>query len=125
MNGLWSRTAKNEKVSDTKHFNQLCVWAGVVLPVAFTPKEFEMFFQKQGFRVKFAEEVITLPDMKNGKAVEGTGGRHDVLFYVHDDDIDSFILPRLQFRIRWWSGATYYISGSELYPTTVINKYSR
>ncbi len=44
----------------------------------------------------------TGPDRdENGIAVPETGGRHDVFFAVHNDDVMRFAIPRLQMGIRW------------------------
>jgi hypothetical protein len=31
----------------------------------------------------------------------GTGGRNDVVFAVHQDDIKTFAVPRLSIGVRW------------------------
>ncbi|MCM1233602.1 MAG: hypothetical protein NC489_26105 [Ruminococcus flavefaciens] len=104
-------------------YHQFCVWEGTVLgdtPVA----EFEKFFSDQGFRVKFLEEVITLPDVADGRVVEGTGGRHDIFMMIHNDDIMKFAVPRLQMGIRWWEDVLGNGHGN-IYPQEVLNKYPR
>ena len=103
-------------------FTQLCVWGATMLGDN-TPEDFEKYFLEQGFRVKFAEEVITLPDVEDGKAVEGTGGRHDILLYIHDDDIGKFAILRFQWGIRWWEDVVKYNNRSYLYTQEVLDKY--
>lgn len=101
-------------------FNQLCIWQGTVL--GDTPiEEFEQFFKnKFNARVKFCEEVIT-----NGNAFLGEeGGRNDVLFYIHDDDISHFALRRFEIGIRWWEDVVSYNNGSYLYDQEVLDKYA-
>ena len=104
-----------------KGFTQLCVWPGTVLGDA-TPEQFEQYFQEQGFKVKFSEEVETLPDVKDGKVVEGTGGRHDVFFYIADADVLRFAIPRLMMGIRWWEDVIGN-GGGVIYPQRVLDKY--
>jgi len=86
-------------------FNQLCVWPATTC--GNKPEEikaFENFIANNfnGVRVKYEAEVTTLPDKINGEDVPGTGGRNDLFFYVHDDDIGKFAIARLAVGIRWW-----------------------
>lgn len=99
-------------------FMQLCVLDGVIMGDT-TPEEFEKSFLDQGFRVKFAEEVVTLPDA----GIEGTGGRHDILFYIHTDDISKFAVARLQMGIRWWEDVVKYNNHSNWYTQEILDKY--
>jgi hypothetical protein len=66
------------------------------------------------------EEVETLPTPN----VEGTGGRNDVFFYVHDNDIDKFSVPRLSMGIRWWEDVLGNGNGV-LYKEEVLTKYPK
>lgn len=102
-------------------FTQLCVWPGIVLGDS-GPKELEdLFLDGMGVRVKFHTEVSTLPDVDlNGKAVDGTGGRNDLFFFIHNDDINKFALPRLQMGIRWWEDVISYNDNSHLYTDEFI-----
>jgi hypothetical protein len=98
-----------------KDFTQLCVWPGTVLGDS-TPKDLEDFFlNEMGVRVKYHTEVETLPDVENGKAVPDTGGRNDLFFFVHNDDIPKFAVPRLQMGIRWWEDVIVYNDNKNLY----------
>lgn len=105
------------------NFKQLCVWQGTMLGKT-TAKEFEEFFKEQGFSVKFAEEVITNPDLDEfGAVVPGTGGRHDLLFYIAEEDVMKFAIPRLAIGIRWWEDVVSYNDGAHLYSDEVLNRY--
>lgn len=104
-------------------YHQLCVWEGTVLGDTKV-SDFEDFFRKEGFRVKFLEEVVTLPDVEDGRVVEGTGGRHDLFFLVHSDDVSKFAVPRLQMGIRWWEDVLGNGHGN-IYSQEVLNKYPR
>lgn len=98
-----------------KDFTQLCVWPGTVLGDS-TPKDFEDFFlNEMGVRVKYHTEVETLPDVENDKAVPDTGGRNDLFFFVHSEDIPKFAIPRLQMGIRWWEDVIVYNDNKHLY----------
>lgn len=101
-------------------FNQLCIWPATMLGDS-TAEEFEKFFSDEfnGVRVKFAEEVITNGSLERNEE----GGRHDLLFFVHDDDIAKFAVPRLQFGIRWWEDVVKYNDCFYLYSEEILNKY--
>lgn len=103
-------------------FTQLCVWPGTLLGDN-TVQDFENFFKEKGFTVKFAEEVVTLPDRTPyGEVVEGTGGRHDLFFYIASSDILQFAVPRLGMGIRWWEDVIGN-GGGKIYPQEILDKY--
>ena len=78
-------------------FSQVCVWEGCV--VAATDPSIAGFieFMMETFdtRIQYLEEIETLADET------GPGGRNDVFFAVHEDDISKFAVPRLAWGIRW------------------------
>jgi len=75
----WER--KTERDVEPEKYNQLCVWPATSMGDG-TPEEFEDFMYNEfGVRTKFDEEVTTLPGQG------GEGGRHNLFFYVHDDDV--------------------------------------
>lgn len=104
-------------------FNQLCVWPGTI--VGGRVDEFEKFMLKEfDVRIKYAEEITTNPTLDDfGDPIPETGGRNDVFFYVHDDDIGKFAVPRLMVGIRWWEDAIKYNDPRGIYPEEVISKY--
>ena len=108
---------------ENNNFTQLCVWEGVTLD-GFTIQEFENYmFDNFGTRIKHETEVTTLPDLDgNGNPIPETGGRNDVFFYTHTDDIPKFAVPRLQAGIRWWEDVISN-NGSHLYPQEILDKY--
>lgn len=93
----------------SNNFTQLCVWPAVVLGDS-SVEEFETFFKSElGVRIKYHTEVETLPDLdEKGNPVPDTGGRNDIFFFVHSDDIAKFAVPRLEMGIRWWEDAIKY-----------------
>ena len=101
-------------------FNQLCVWPGTVVGDSKKVQEdFVKFFKDElGVTVKYETEVKTLPDET------GEGGRNDLFFYIADNDISKFAVPRLQMGIRWWEDVLSN-GGGELYPTEVLEKYEK
>ena len=105
-----------------KEYNQLCVWPGTVVGEDRI-KDFEDHFKNQGWRVIYETEVKTKPDIEDGKVVDDTGGRNDLLFYIHDDDIGKFAVPRLGMGIKWWEDTVSYNDNSHLYTEEILNKY--
>ena len=82
-------------------YTQVCVWPGTIIKPAEV-KQFEAFFEENGFRVQFLESITTSPDLdEEGEPVVDTGGRTDVFFTIHNDDVMKFAIPRLQMGIRW------------------------
>ena len=99
-------------------FSQLCVWPGTLVGKD-NIEDFEDFFKNEmGVRVKFMEEVKTLPG--DG----GEGGRNDVLFYIHDEDVGKFAVPRLRMGIRWWEDVLDN-EKDKLYPQEIYKKYPK
>jgi cold shock CspA family protein len=109
---------------ENNNFTQLCVWQGVVLD-GFTIQEFENWmFDNFTTRIKYETEIKTLPDLdEKGNHISETGGRNDVFFFVHAEDISRFAVPRLQAGIRWWEDVVKYNNGSHLYPKEILDKY--
>jgi hypothetical protein len=90
-----------ENLKTKEGYNQVCVWPGCAL-MNTTVEEFEKsMLQDIGIKVQFLEEIETGSDMKNGVPVPETGGRHDLFFAIHDEDVGKFVLKRFQYDIRW------------------------
>ena len=106
-----------------KKYNQLCVWPATVVGKDDV-KDLEDFFKKEmDVRIKYKTEVLTNPDLDgNGNEVPDTGGRNDLFFYVHDDDIGKFAVPRLSMGIRWYEDVVSYNDGAYLYPQSFLEE---
>ena len=90
-----------ENVVKKENFNQVCVWSNTIVSEGDI-SQFEKWLQFGfGIRGQFLEDYRTLPDREDGLIVEGTGGRPDILFAIHDEDVSKFALPRLKYGIRW------------------------
>ena len=117
----------------TTDYQQVCIWPGtLVVETAemqnMTKEErianFETFMKEEfGVRVKYLEEVKTNPDLKEGVPVPNTGGRNDLFFAVHDEDIGKFAVPRLRAGIRWYEDVVSYNGHANLYPQEVLDRY--
>lgn len=117
MSDLFDKWDKNNVDElDKPFYKQLCVWPGTTLG-DWTPEQFEQFMKEEfGVRTKFVEEVVT--NAGDG----GEGGRHDLFFYVHSNDVGKFAVPRLQAGIRWWEDVVGNNSHM-IYSKEIIDKY--
>jgi len=113
------------KTKQDNPYTQVCVWQSTILKKG-QEKEFEEFMLKEyKIRVKFIEVIYTFPDRdEHGNNVEGTGGRSDVFFYIHIDDITKFAIPRLKMEppVRWIEDVLGNMSdpdNPEIYPQRV------
>jgi len=103
-----------------KKYNQLCVWEGTVVGKENINDLIRWLKNTFDVRGKYAEEVLTLPT----PGEKGTGGRNDLFFFIHDDDIQKFSVPRFQYGIRWWEDVLG--NGNDvLYSEEVLNKYPK
>lgn len=100
-------------------FTQVVVWPGTLVGQS-NVADFEKFILDElGTRVEYLEEVVTYPDMDdNGQPVEGTGGRNDLFFAVHKEDIAKFAVPRLAYGMRWIEDV-YGNGHGDLYPLRI------
>ena len=107
-----------------ENYTQLCVWPGTELGDS-SPQDLEDFFlQELGTRVKFHAEVKTLPDLdKNGNPDPETGGRADLFFHVHSEDVGKFAVPRLEMGIRWWEDVVGYNDNHHLYTKEFLDSH--
>jgi len=117
------------KESKTTIYKQLCVWYGCSVKEnsddTKSITDFEDFMLKEfNARIKYHTEVKTRPDYDStGSPIPETGGRNDLFFYVHSDDISNFAIPRLKAGIRWWEDVVGYNDNSHLYEKEFINAH--
>ena len=82
-------------------YTQVCVWPDQILP-GTNIKNFIQYFRDQGFRIQHLETLITSCDRDNfGVPIPETGGRIDVIFAIHDDDLMRFCTSILRKKVRW------------------------
>ena len=104
----WSPLAKSHAV--------LTVWPGT--SVKEEDREALMTFFADEFNITptIVGCVSTLPDRDSqGLVVHGTGGRHDLFFFVNMADVPLFAIRRLKFGMRWWDDI-YFNQGQGIYP---------
>ena len=110
---------------ENSKFTQLCVWFGTIVGSDNVESFKQFFLDELKTRVEFLTEIETNPDLdSNGNPIPETGGRNDVFFFVHSDDIGHFAIPRLALGIRWWEDVIKYNkNSSHLYPQEFIEKH--
>ena len=104
-------------------YQTLVVWKNTIVGAKFA-LEFAKDFLKRGFRVVYAEEYRTLPDIEDGIKVQGTGGRNDLLFYVHAEDIEEFSVWLLQWcgEMSWFEDVMRY--DGHTVPNRIVGLYT-
>lgn len=113
----------DERKPQKEPYSQVAIWGSTVVGED-KKKEFEEFMKSEyGVRVNYLEEIKTFPDKdQNGSNVEGTGGRNDVFFSVHEGDIPKFAVKRLGMDppVRWIEDVIANEGDDEsIYPETV------
>ena len=78
-------------------FSQVCVWPGIIIGDENIEDFIQFILSKFDVRVKYIEEIKTLPDWNK----PGTGGRNDAFFYVHNEDLAKFAVSRFTLGVRW------------------------
>lgn len=99
----------------TQVFKQMAVWPGTMLRSDEIDEFINFVRETLGARIKFVGTVITLPD-------EGSpGGRHDVMFLVHNSDIEIFAVKRFRAGMRWLEDVLQ--SEPTIYPRAFLKAY--
>jgi hypothetical protein len=75
-------------------FTQVCVWPSTLVDGDIAGLT-QFFLDEFNTRIQYLEEIVT------GADSTGPGGRNDVLFAVHDDDVMKFAVPRFKLGVRW------------------------
>lgn len=76
-------------------FKQPVVWPATTMGTG-TPAEFAEFIQDEfGCRAQYVGQFVTKPG--DG----GEGGREDLVFFVHSEDLNKFAVARLSWGMRW------------------------
>lgn len=102
-------------------FTQLCVWEGTTLGKGTHHDLARFILEELGAQIKFDSVQLTLPTPGDPES----GGRSDIFFYMHSEDVGKCAMLRLQYGIRWWedvisNGGGYLYSEEfrETHPTT-------
>lgn len=85
-----------------ENFNQVCVMMGTIVGEEKINDFVEYMKNEMNVRIHYLEEIATNPDKDNfGNKIEGTGGRNDVFFAIHDEDVARFAIKRLMLDVKW------------------------
>lgn len=71
----------------------------------------------------FDVRVQMLDEFRTRAGQGGEGGRRDVLFLIHADDISKFAVPRLEYGISWWED--YLANSKSIVPPSIKKKYPK
>ena len=102
-------------------YNQLCL----IRDLEIGEDQIENFeiimLNKFGVRVKYHTEIKTFPTLdEEGYPIPRTGGRNDLFFYVHKEDIDKFSVPRMHLGVHWWEDVVANTANHDSYPEGFI-----
>jgi len=115
------KTAEKQSTSPTRR-RQKCVIQGLLIKPD-EAKGFEKWFEDEwGYRIEYVTQYKTLPDTENGYDVEGTGGRSDIIFYLHKDDVLKMVVERIRvFKgdIKWWED--HFDNNHNIIPEEILN----
>lgn len=101
-------------------FNQLVIWESTLIRSDEVEDFHKFLLEEFNVRSQFLETVLTLPDSK-----PDSGGRSDIFFKIHDDDVSRFAIPRFKLgNCRWWEDVLSN-GGDRLYHTDILKKYPR
>lgn len=95
------------------NYTQVCVIPDFIVDEDKIQEFTDQFEEIFDTRVQYLETITTKPDLVDP---ENTGGRLDVFFAVHQDDIAKFAVRRLQFGIRWIEDVLSKANGYHLNP---------
>lgn len=88
---------------NARPYSQAVSWPGTTCE-ADQGDEFAKFIAEEfnGARAKFIGCFLTKPDIDQfGENIPDTGGRSDLCFYIHEDDVNKFAVARFRFGMRW------------------------
>lgn len=101
----------------------LTVWPGTIVEEGDEEKVMQFFDKALGIEPVIVGCVRTLPDLEHRNMEKPeTGGRSDFFFYVKDEDISRFAVPRFQYGMRWWEDI-FYNKGQDIYPEEFLRAY--
>lgn len=95
------------------NYTQVCVFPALLVDENKIQEFTDQIKEKFDTRVQYLETILTKPDLDDP---ENTGGRSDVFFAVHKDDIEKFAVKRLQYGIRWIEDVLSNVNGYHLNP---------
>ena len=116
--------SRNSWISNlrTEDYDQLLIWPATT----FDMKKDQKFLQK-AMRDRFGikHELVIVGTVETLPGEGGRGGRSDLFWLVHKDDVARFSnIKRLRMGIRWWEDI-FYNNGEGIYPAKFRMDYPR
>ena len=96
------------------NYTQVCVFPGLLVDENKIQEFTEQIKEEFDTRIQYLETILTKPDSDDQSG--NTGGRSDVFFAVHQDDISKFAVKRLHYGIRWIEDVLSNTNGYHLNP---------
>ena len=96
------------------NYTQVCVFPGLLVDENKIQEFTEQIKEEFDTRIQYLETILTKPDSDDQSG--NTGGRSDVFFAVHQDDISKFAVKRLHYGIRWIEDVLSNANGYHLNP---------
>ena len=101
----------------------LCVWPATLIGED-NRADFEEWLQSEfNAHGEYVGEFKTLPDVKDDRVIEGTGGRNDALFWIASEDVSRFAVSRHGYGIRWWED--YAADSSAVIPQATRDEFDQ
>ena len=96
----WLKRATWDEDFTENGYTQMVIWPATTLDEGDEEEFHEFATSNFGLEhpIILVGCVETLPTPDE----EGTGGRIDTAFYIHDEDIMGFALKRFSWGMRWW-----------------------
>lgn len=110
-----------ENVKLEEGFEQVVIWPGTIVPEGEEQDFVDWIKSQFDCRAQYLEQIKTKPD--DGDTSGETGGRNDIFFTIHKEDVKKFAIPRMSFGMRWIEDATSEINGypeNPIYPERIL-----
>jgi len=111
---------RRENVQLHKDYTVVCVWPAMILGEGQEQKMVDRFKTEFDTRIQFLEVIFTEPDPQDSNP--DAGGRSDIFFAIHKEDVGKFVIPKLQIRARWLCDVLAKCNySSPIYPNRVFD----
>lgn len=110
-----------KNIKKQEGFEQVVVWPGTFIPEGDEQEFVDWIKNDFGCRAQYLEQIETKPDVSDTDG--NTGGRNDILFAIHNEDIGKFSIRRLAFGMRWLEDVTSDVNGypeNPIYPERIL-----
>ena len=106
---------KSEQRSE--NYSQLMVWEGTLIDES----EYADFQEFIASEIGSKNPVKIIGTVKTLRGYGGPGGRSDMFFIVHNDDINRFAIGKMKIRLRWYEDVLD--NTPDIYPKSFTTSY--